>query len=206
MTNDINSTQRAREYNPLRGIKQIVIIAMILTIGVLTFIQLYPEKINNLSLKHTSIAYRLENYPFSCYIAKQHPFSGIGLRAPRTAYLKDYKLQFQHITPEHFQYQVESIRTSENIFFSMLAGLGFPITVLFIIILFQQMKNLWFTPALGYDKRYIFHPYALFLSLMLVLLNSLLYDSFLFPQVSWYFGIMLGFIPTTKKTNTKLTR
>ena len=200
--NNTNSTLRSGELNPLCGIKKMVMIAVVLTLGVFCFIQLYPEKINNLSLKHGSIAYRLENYPFSYYIAEQHPISGIGLRAPRMIYLRDYNLRFQHLSPEYFQYQVESIVTSENIFLSMLAGLGFPITILAIIILFKIMKNLWLTPTLGYRKRYIFHPYALFISLLLVLLNSFLYDSFLFPQVSWYFGIMLGFIPKTKKQKT----
>jgi predicted membrane metal-binding protein len=40
-----------------------------------------------------------------------------------------------------------------------------------------------------------FPPLALFLPITAVLLHSILYDSLLYPQVSWFFHLLLGLIP-----------
>lgn len=180
-------------------LKKILVVFLLLLVGAYAFIYFCPDKISKISMKHGSIAYRLENYPFSWHIATQHPMTGIGLRASRMDFFKDYKLKFEHTFPGYFKYQVNENVTSENIFLTLLAGLGFPFTIIFVTALAGMMVRLAGMCLRMEVFSAILHPVALFTCLSLVLCHSLLYDNFLFTQISWYFFIFVGLIPIKKK-------
>ncbi len=76
-------------------------------------------------------SYRIESYPFSFHIAKKHPLFGIGLRAPRTEYLADYKVKHPAPTRETFGAMVQDYVTPENIFLALMAGIGIPFLILY---------------------------------------------------------------------------
>lgn len=185
------------------NLKKTVAILLIIFFGSLVLYKSCPEKINNLSMKHASIAYRLENYPFSLAIALQHPVLGIGLRAPRTKFLSNYQLHFNHLSDYSFAERVKNTVTSENIILTFLAGAGFPFTIIFFTATLGIIINGLINCKKSNSDKEIFHPTALILCLILCLIHGMLYDIFLFSRVSWYFFIFLGLIPL-KRTGEKI--
>jgi len=175
--------------------RKFMIIALIVMLaGLLGFVIFFPDRVTKLNLQHGSISYRVENYPFSWHIACRHPLTGIGIRSSREKFLADYHPTGIYGQQGKFAVQVKRLVTSENIFLTLLVGLGLPFTLLFmggIGALMWQLKKYLKT---GNGSK-IFHPAALFLVLSCCLLHALIYDSFLRLQVSWYFFIFLGLIP-----------
>lgn len=156
------------------------------------FLLLFPEK--RLHLAHESLYYRVENYPFSLSIAREHPWLGIGLGVPRTAYLENYTLRYPHVERESFRFELEKIKVSENILLTFLTGLGLPFTLLYcggvaLIYgrLFKAVRRKAFLDGLP--------ALAVFLSVTAGLGHFLLYDGLLHPQVSWFFHVLLGLAP-----------
>lgn len=186
------------------NLKRTLAIFIVLILGFLTFYKLSPEKINRLTMTHATIAYRLENYPFSLSIALQHPVLGIGLRAPRTKFLPNYQLHFQHSSESSFKEKVKKTVTSENIILTFLAGAGFPFTIIFFTALFGIIIKGYKYFKKGNSAEEIFHPVALIICILLCLIHGMLYDIFLFSRVSWYFFVFLGLIPFRKPTGVKV--
>lgn len=139
--------------------------------------------------------YRAENYPFSLHIAAKHPFLGIGLRAPREQFLEDYQIKYPYVTKEKFTESVQQVVTSENIFLTFMSELGFPLAILYagcVLILFVRLvrvvrtgQQTTFLPAL-----------AILLPVTAALLHFQVLDGLLHPQISWFFHILLGMIPS----------
>lgn len=138
--------------------------------------------------------YRVENFFFSMNIAKQHPVLGIGLRAPREQFLKDYQLKYPFESKEMFAKDVAGIVTADNQLLTFLAGLGFPFTIIYalaVLALLVKLIRMAFRPSPGL----FFPPLSLLFPLSLALVHFQLYDGLLFAQISWYFHILLGLIP-----------
>ena len=138
--------------------------------------------------------YRLENYPFSLSIAKQHPFFGIGVRAPRQEFLKDYQVKYPYDTKEKFSQDVKDFATSDNIFLTFLTDLGAPFLLIYSValgFLFVKLTRLALRPPPGF----FFPPLALLLPLAMALVHFQLYDGLLFASNSWFFHLFLGLIP-----------
>lgn len=137
--------------------------------------------------------YRVENYPFSWHIALKHPILGIGLRAPRVEFLKDYEIKYPYVTREDFVDSVTRLRTSDNVFLTFMAELGFPFLILYLfslVILFTRLVRKIAKPS----PRFL-PPLALFLPLIAALLYFQVMDGLLMPQLCWFFHILLGLIP-----------
>ncbi|AFM26589.1 O-antigen ligase family protein [Desulfomonile tiedjei] len=146
--------------------------------------------------------YRAENYPFSWHIASQHPWFGIGLRAPRDAYLENYSLKYPYVDKERFSDSVRRVVNSENIFLTFMAELGFPFVVLYCLgigyLLLQLVKQARLPVPAG-----SLNPLALLLPIGAGLLHFLVLDGLLHPQISWFFHVLLGMIPTEKISRSK---
>lgn len=138
--------------------------------------------------------YRVENLFFSWSIAKQHPVLGIGLRTPRDQFLKDYQLKYPYSTKEQFATDVANIVTADNQILTLLAGVGFPFTILYALAVLALLVKL-IRAAFRPPPDFYFPPLALLFPLGLALVHWQLYDGLLFPQNSWFFHIFLGLIP-----------
>jgi hypothetical protein len=138
--------------------------------------------------------YRAENYPYSWHIAVKHPFFGIGLRAPRDEYIKDYQTKYPYATKEKFEESLNRIVSSENTFLSFMVDLGFPFLIIYCLgvsVLCIRLVRMVRNPLPGIPLP----PLALLLSIVAGLLHFQVLDGLLHPQVSWFFHILLGLIP-----------
>jgi len=142
-----------------------------------------------------SIYYRIENFPFAWKIAKENPWFGIGVRAPRNNFLANYVPMYHHVTKQKFAQSVERIVSSDNTFLTFMAGLGFPFMIIYtgsVIILVGRLVGLYFHPDPGLP----INCFALLLPILASLMYFQLFDALLFPQICWFFHIFLGLIPT----------
>jgi hypothetical protein len=139
-------------------------------------------------------SYRLENFPFSWSIARQHPWLGIGITTSREGFLQNYQVKFPFTRKEEFAKVVAAIITADNTFLTFMAGLGIPFTLLYaaaIIILLAKLARLAFKPPPGLALP----PVALLIPLSMALVHYQFYDGPLFIQNSWFFHLLLGLIP-----------
>ena len=143
-----------------------------------------------------SVAYRAENIFFSWKIATDHPLLGIGLLAPREKILESYQPRYPYVSKETFSQWTNRLRTSENMFFTFLADLGFPFTAIYtacvIILLFRLLRMVFHPPI-----EFVFHPLALLLPISGAVLHYQVVDGLLHPQLSWFFHILLGLVPVS---------
>jgi hypothetical protein len=138
--------------------------------------------------------YRIENLPFSWSIARQHPIFGIGVRAPREEFLKDYNPRYPYVSKEKFTQDIREIVSADNIFVTFMTGLGIPFLIIYsiaLILLLIRLLGITFKPPPGLA----YPPLALLLPLAMALMHFQLYDGLLFAQNSWFFHILLGLIP-----------
>jgi len=166
-----------------------ILLALALIVGI--FFHFLPKE--KIGLEYEPAYYRAENYPFSLYIAKKHPFLGIGLRAPRESYLEDYEIKYPYVTKEKFRESVKYIESSENIFLTFMVDLGFPFLILYVgcvIVLLVRLIRMVKEP----DSRSYLPPVALLLPIIAGLLDFQILDGLFHPQISWFFHILLGMI------------
>ncbi len=145
--------------------------------------------------KHVSVYYRIENIYLSWRIALEHPFVGIGLRTSREKFLENYQPRYPYVTKEKFAQKAGEVVSSDNMFLTLLAGLGFPFLIIYstsILILLWRMIRMASKPSLLPP----IPPLAILLPLVASLLHFQFFDGLLFPQLSWFFHILLGLIPT----------
>ncbi len=138
--------------------------------------------------------YRVENLPFSWNIAKQNPWFGIGLRSPRTGFLKDYQVSYTSVSKEQFAQNINEIVSPDNMLLAFVTGLGFPFTLTYCAalgLLLAKLMGMAFKPA----PRLYFHPLVLLFPLTVAILHYQLFDGLLFPQCCWFFHLLLGLIP-----------
>lgn len=171
-------------------------IAVVLVIVIGNFFYRLPKE--KLGKEYEPAYYRVESYPFSFHIASKHPFLGIGLRAPRDEYVQDYEINYPYVTKEKFVDSVTTIRSSENIFLTIMVELGIPFLLLYVVSLIVMMRRLlrWMRLPVTHGA---LAPVALLLPLTAALLHGLVFDVLLHPQVNWFFHVLLGLIPAEKE-------
>jgi hypothetical protein len=139
-------------------------------------------------------AYRVENFLFSWSIVKKYPWLGIGLRAPREAFLQDYQPFYPAVTKEQFAKLTQEIVSADNQFLTLMVGLGLPFTLTYLAalgMLLARLVGLALKPPPGR----LFHPLVLLFPLTVALVHFQFYDGLLFPQSCWFFHVLLGLIP-----------
>jgi hypothetical protein len=140
-------------------------------------------------------AVRLEYYPFSWHIAKESPLLGIGLRTPRENYLTNYNVWHPHYTKERFREDVVRYKVCQNMFLTLMVGLGTPFLILYVAALsalvfrLLRVSSRW-TPDVAIP------PLALLIPLTGSILHLLVMDLLMFPYIAWFFHILLGLIPS----------
>lgn len=149
--------------------------------------------------------YRAENYPFSWHIATKHPWLGIGLRAPRDQFLQDYEIKYPYVTKEKLAESVKNIVSSENIFLTFMAELGFPFVLLYSLSVGCLVVRLVRIARCG-DPTAVVPPIALLLSVAAGLVHFQVLDGLLHPQISWFFHILLGMVPAVSGGHAPLER
>ncbi len=168
----------------------LLIVAVILFAVAANFVGHYSRKEHS-QLEYQS--YRVESYPFSWHIAKKHPFLGIGLTSPREQFLEDYNIWHPQLPKKNFADGVKVGLTSENVFLTFVVGLGLPFAILYGIVLFSLLGRL-VRDVLRPSPDQVFHPLILLIVLTAGFLHSLTTDTFMSPQLAWYFHLILGLI------------
>ncbi len=144
--------------------------------------------------------YRAENYPFSWSIAVKNPWLGIGLRTPRDKYLENYQIKYPYVTKERFAESSNRIVSSENIFLTFMAELGFPFLIIYVVSLIVLFVRL-LRAMVHTNANSVLPPLALLLPLAGALLHFQVLDGLLHPQISWFFHLLLGLIPLQSSDN-----
>ena len=174
----------------------IILFTVILFLMSLAMGKMLVDNAANLTKGHQAVSYRVENFSFSWHIAKKHPFFGIGLWAPRDDCLTDYIVHYPHLTRKNFKQWTQDLRTSENLFLTFMADLGFPFLFLYCgslaWLLWRGFKAVFLPP-----DNAPYHPLALVLPICGALVHFLVLDGLFQPQISWYFHLILGLILLT---------
>ncbi|MDQ7783692.1 MAG: VWA domain-containing protein [Desulfomonilaceae bacterium] len=146
--------------------------------------------------------YRVESYPFSWHVAKNHPLLGVGLRAPREHLVDDYDPWHPHLTKQEFRRQTAELVTPENTFLALLTGCGFPFTLIYVgalsFLLFRLVRSVERPPPDMY-----FHPLVLLVAVTGSLLHSFTTDTMLHAQLCWFFHVLVGLIPKPSEQTTE---
>ncbi len=184
-----------RSTNKIRlSITLVMLFVMSLTLG-----NHILHRASRVTKDHLSVAYRVENLFLSWSIAIENPFLGNGLVAPRDEYLAKYEPKYPHIAKQDLNKWTSMLRTSENLFLSCLADLGFPFVILYsgvlLILLFMLLRSVFFPPS-----ECVIHPVALLLPISGALLHYQVLDGLFHPHLSWFFHVLLGLIPTSLPT------
>lgn len=183
-------------------LKQVAVLLVVLFAVSLTagnhFFYHDPNLVKKWGKEGESVAYRAENIFFSWKIATDHPLLGIGLLAPRDEILKNYQPRYPYVSKETFAQWTSRLKTSENMFFTFMADLGLPFTIIYaasvIFLLFKLLRMVFHPPV-----EFIFHPLVLLLPISGALLHYQVVDGLLHPQLSWFFHILLGLVPVSAK-------
>jgi len=170
--------------------KRYTFAATLLFLGVAAFFfSQNPGKLFYLK-DYESVFYRVEGVPTAMHIAKQRPLFGIGLRASRVPYLEDYEMHTDLTDSYSYMAVVESNVTSDNMLATMVVGLGLLPTALYIAMLTaygrRLVRSFWVGRDAGLDYRMIG------LVLFCCLVHFTIQDGLLYPQISWYFHLLLG--------------
>lgn len=168
---------------------------LFLTIAAAFFHQL-PDKVLRLH-DYESVFYRVETIPTAMHIVPQRPFFGIGLRASREPYLKDYELQTGLTSTKGFMDVIRKNVTFDNMLTTMLVGTGLIPTLLYLVLLATYCRRLLLSqkniPKSGLTYR------AIGLAVTCCLIHFLVHDGLLYPQINWNFHLLLGLVAQDEK-------
>lgn len=174
----------------------LLLVLVVFLVLAASYTRLFPEK--RVFTGGEPVYYRVENYPFSWHVTMQHPLLGIGLGADRTPYLDGYSIHYTRAKgPNRFAWSLRRINNAENSILSLMCGLGLPFTLLYcagvgwvlfrLLVLTRKKALLDGLPAL-----------PLLLSLLAAGGHMLLFDGLLYPQLSFFFHILLGLAPLAR--------
>lgn len=141
--------------------------------------------------------YRVENYPFSWHIAKEHPVVGIGLDTSLTHFLWNYDSKLTRWPNRQlFGDMIKTINSPDNMYLAFMVYLGLPFLLLYVVSLFVLLwKHLRITwrppPDIG------IHPLAILIPVVAAMMHFVDLDGLLYGDINWYFHVLLGLIPAT---------
>ncbi len=178
----------------LKGVRLRYAVPMV-ALMVICMISLY-QRIPDYQMRKDFVRtyYRIEAYPFSWHIAKKHPFFGKGLLAPREKFLEDYEIQYPHINKEQFTRAIGWAGSPENLILMLMSELGFPFLFLYVGSVLYLIGRLFIRVKTGGHEDY-FPALAVFLSIVAALVHYMVFDGLLYPQLCWFFHLLLGLIP-----------
>jgi hypothetical protein len=145
---------------------------------------------------HFTVLYRLEQYPFALHILEKHAFTGIGLRSfSHTKFLEDYQRKNPRLIC--FEAEVKQIQTFDNMVLTSLVELGSIFTVAYLSLLaYVAVTYFRSCGTNGTDNRY--RIYSVF-PLIGLSVQSMAYDSLMFPSINWLFHAHLGILAAVSR-------
>lgn len=172
-------------------------ISLVLLGGGYLFRDLLPTGLTKSLVSHHSTTTRLENYFLATHIFQKKPLFGIGLNAPLKPYLSDYKLRFDHSI--NYSWAVGTQKALENIILSAFVEMGLFLTAVYlffiICVLARLFRNSWKIKENRLNITLFLAPLAGFL------VQSMTFDSFRYPHLSWLFHSYLGMMMNFDKFN-----
>lgn len=178
--------------------RYITVVAILFLIVAALFFAQRPSKTLRLH-NYESVFYRVEGIPTAIHIVKQHPVFGIGLRASREPYLKDYEIHSDLTDKDNYMRVVKNNVTSDNMLSTMAVGLGLLPTLIYAGMLAAYARRL--TASLKNSREDGFANSMIGLSLICCIIHFSIQDGLLYPQVSWYFHLLIGLIPLRRNAN-----
>lgn len=153
------------------------------------FFAVYPVKVMKYT-NYESTFYRVEGVPAAIEIMKQHPWLGIGIRTPRREYLEHFEPPFGSADKETFLSVVDVNVTSDNQYLSLPVGVGIPFALLYFGLISNGLLAYWRRARRGEVDSGT--ERALTFALLATLAHFLIYDGLFYPQISWFFHLLLG--------------
>lgn len=153
------------------------------------FFQAKPDKVPRVN-NYESTFYRLEGIPASLTILARHPLAGIGIRTERAALLADYEPVLGMADKASFLAVVGKNVTADNQYLSLPVGVGLPLALLYFGLIWRLVRR-YRTGALRDPARGA-AELAPAIPLAATLLHFCLYDGLFYPQISWFFHLLLG--------------
>jgi len=154
-----------------------------------------PASLRKNLITHVNTLFRLESYPLAAYIFLKKPIFGIGLHAPLTEYLKDYR---QKITKNRaYSTYIKNTKTLENIILCSFVEMGGLFSITYIALIIYLLRSLF---RRSRDKPRERLQVVLFLiPLAGFLIHSMTFDSLIYPHLNWLFHSFLGMMTNFDK-------
>ena len=154
-----------------------------------------PASLRKNLITHASTLFRLESYPLAAYIFLKKPIFGIGLHAPLTEYLKDYR---QKITKNRaYSTYIKNKKTLENITLCSFVEMGGLFSITYIALIIYLLRNLF---RRSRDKpRERLQAVLFLIPLAGFLIHSMTFDSLIYPHLNWLFHSFLGMMANFDK-------
>jgi len=154
-----------------------------------------PASLRKNLITHASTLFRLENYPFAAHIFLQKPLFGIGLHAPLTEYLQDYR---QKITKNgRYPGFIQKKKTLENIILCSFVEMGGLFSITYIALIIYLLRNL-FRRSRGKPRERL-QAVLFLIPLAGFLIHSMTFDSLMYPHLNWLFHSLLGMMTNFDK-------
>lgn len=159
------------------------------TVVAAVFFVVFPQKVPR-TVNYESTFYRVEAFPATWEMMKQHPLLGVGIRTPRAPFLESYVPVSGLTTKEAFMATLDRNVTWDNQYLSLLCGIGVPLTLLYLFLagrlLASYLRRAWRQEIDHATKR------AVTFALLASVIHFAVHDGLFYPQISWFFHLLLG--------------
>lgn len=149
---------------------------------------LVPFSLTKYLITGRRTVFRLENFVLAAHIFSKKPLFGIGLHAPLTEYLKDYR---QKVTKDRtYARFIEEKKTLENIILCGFVEMGGLFSITYIALIIYLLRNLFVRTRDKPEKR--LQAVLFLIPLIGFLIHSMTFDSLIYPHLNWIFHSFLG--------------
>lgn len=169
----------------LRSLAMAVLVAAL----ALNFFAVNPGKLLRFD-NYESTSYRLEGVSAAFDLMRQHPLAGIGIRTSRVELLQDFVPSFGTADRDFFLKVLARNVTLDNQYLSLPVGVGIPLAVLYFFLVGRLLLR--FGRAVAVRGLEAATGMALLVPLAGTVLHLAIYDGLFYPQVSWFFHLLLG--------------
>lgn len=153
------------------------------------FFTVFPGKVPR-TVNYESTFYRVEAFPATWEILKQHPLLGVGIRTPRRPFLESFEPVSGMVSRDGFLAVVDRNVTWDNQYLSLLCGVGVPLTLLYLFLagrlLATYLRRAWGQEIDHATER------AVTFALLASVIHFAIHDGLFYPQISWFFHLLLG--------------
>jgi len=153
---------------------------------------------------YESTSYRLEGVSAAFDLMRQHPLAGIGIRTSRVELLQDFVPSFGTADRDFFLGVLARNVTLDNQYLSLPVGVGIPLAVLYFFLVGRLFLR--FGRAAAAHRLDSATDMALLVPLAGTVLHLAIYDGLFYPQVGWFFHLLLGLAASLSPGDTPQAR